>query len=95
MNLGVVQLALFDIVIASDKSTFETPYVKMGQIPEGYCIWHNMNKIRGSFVCILLVKLFQIIIIVLLSYILQLRYRKLSYFGYVKKYSLRKLPWLA
>ncbi|XP_037818064.1 mucin-5AC [Lucilia sericata] len=49
MNLGVIQLALFDVVIAGDKTTFETPYAKMGQAPEGYCIWHNMNKIRGSF----------------------------------------------
>ncbi|KNC26274.1 hypothetical protein FF38_01163 [Lucilia cuprina] len=49
MNLGVIQLALFDVVIAADKTTFETPYAKMGQAPEGYCIWHNMNKIRGSF----------------------------------------------
>ncbi|XP_065360125.1 serine-rich adhesin for platelets [Calliphora vicina] len=49
MNLGVIQLALFDVVIASDKTTFETPYAKMGQVPEGYCIWNNMNKIRGSF----------------------------------------------
>ncbi|KAM7357845.1 HP1 and insulator partner protein 1 [Cochliomyia hominivorax] len=49
VNLGVIQLALFDVVIASDKTTFETPYAKMGQAPEGYCIWYNMNKIRGSF----------------------------------------------
>lgn len=50
-NFGVIQLALFDVVIASDKTTFEMPYAKMGQTPEGYCLWHNMNKIRGSFVC--------------------------------------------
>lgn len=49
MNLGVIQLALFDVVIAGDKTTFETPYAKTAQEPEGYCIWNNMNKIRGSF----------------------------------------------
>lgn len=64
MNLGVVQLALFDIVIASDKSTFETPYVKMGQVPEGYCIWHSMNKIRGSFVSILFIAMTTFVFII-------------------------------
>uniref|UniRef100_A0A1B0AU89 Uncharacterized protein n=1 Tax=Glossina palpalis gambiensis TaxID=67801 RepID=A0A1B0AU89_9MUSC len=48
INLGVMQLALFDIVVAGEKCTFETPYVKIGQVPEGYCIWNNITKIRGS-----------------------------------------------
>uniref|UniRef100_A0A1A9WC99 Uncharacterized protein n=1 Tax=Glossina brevipalpis TaxID=37001 RepID=A0A1A9WC99_9MUSC len=48
INLGVMQLALFDIVVAGEKCTFETPYVKIGQVPEGYCIWNNVTKIRGS-----------------------------------------------
>lgn len=45
-----MQLALFDIVVAGEKCTFETPYVKIGQVPEGYCIWNNITKIRGSCV---------------------------------------------
>lgn len=86
MNLGVVQLALFDVVIASDKTTFETPYAKMGQIPEGYCIWHNMNKIRGSFVSYYLddghiIEIFKFYVY----------YRKPNYFGWVKEYNQLKL----
>lgn len=47
-----MQLAFFDIVVAGDKCTYETPYTKMGQVPEGYAVWNSLNKIRGSFVCI-------------------------------------------
>lgn len=47
-----MQLAFFDVVVAGDKCTYETPYTKMGQVPEGYAVWNSLNKIRGSFVCI-------------------------------------------
>ncbi|XP_075163237.1 HP1 and insulator partner protein 1 [Haematobia irritans] len=49
MNLGVMQLAFFDIVVAGDKCTYESQYARMGQVPEGYSVWNNLNKIRGSF----------------------------------------------
>lgn len=49
IGLGVMQLPLFDIVIGSDKGSYETPYVKIGQVPEGFCIWNNINKIRDNY----------------------------------------------
>ncbi|XP_013116124.1 chromodomain Y-like protein [Stomoxys calcitrans] len=49
MNLGVMQLAFFDVVVAGDKCTYETQYNRMGQLPEGYGVWNQLNKIRGSF----------------------------------------------
>ncbi|XP_053952780.1 uncharacterized protein LOC128859749 [Anastrepha ludens] len=49
IGLGVMQLPLFDIVIGSDKGSYETPYVKIGQVPEGYCIWNKITKIRDNY----------------------------------------------
>ncbi|XP_067646967.1 uncharacterized protein HIPP1 [Eurosta solidaginis] len=48
-GLGVMQLPLFDIVIGSDKGSYETPYIKIGQVPEGYCFWNNTTKIRDNY----------------------------------------------
>ncbi|XP_058987640.1 mucin-5AC-like [Musca domestica] len=49
MNLGVMQLLFFDVVVAGDKSTYETSYTRIGQLPESYGVWNKLNKIRGSF----------------------------------------------
>ncbi|XP_037957175.1 uncharacterized protein LOC119687072 [Teleopsis dalmanni] len=49
VGLGVTQLPLFDVVISTNKATYEAPYAKIGQLPEGYCIWNNLPKIRGNF----------------------------------------------
>ncbi|XP_017861197.1 PREDICTED: uncharacterized protein LOC108612733 [Drosophila arizonae] len=44
-NLGVMQLPLFDYVLAADDCCFETNYAKLGQLPEGYAFWHKHQKI--------------------------------------------------
>nr|CAD7408988.1 unnamed protein product [Timema poppensis] len=38
VGLGVTMLPFFDMVIASDKATFSTPYARLGQVPEGAAI---------------------------------------------------------
>lgn len=48
-GLGVTMLPLFDVVIGSDKGSYETPYAKIGQIPEGYFIFSETSKIRSTF----------------------------------------------
>lgn len=48
-GLGVTMLPLFDVVISSDKSTFDTNYAKIGQIPEGHCILTLTNNVGHNF----------------------------------------------
>lgn len=49
VGLGVTMLPLFDLVIASDKATFSTPYAKLGQIAEGAAIL-TLSHTLGSAV---------------------------------------------
>jgi len=50
MNLGVMQLPLLDYVVASEDCTFETSYAKLGQLPEGYALWHKHPKVSSQVV---------------------------------------------
>lgn len=47
-GIGVTILPLFDVVFASKNATFETPYAKIGQIPEGITVLTASNKISQS-----------------------------------------------
>lgn len=47
VGLGVTMLPLFDLVLASDKATFATPYVKLGHVPEGAILLASPH-INGS-----------------------------------------------
>ncbi|XP_043274181.1 microtubule-associated protein futsch isoform X2 [Venturia canescens] len=49
IGLGVTMLPWFDLVIASDKATFSTPYGKLGQIAEGAAVF-TLSHILGSSV---------------------------------------------
>lgn len=49
-NLGVMQLPLVDYVVAADDCCFETHYAKLGQLPEGYALWHNNEKVASDLV---------------------------------------------
>lgn len=53
VGLGVTMLPLFDLVIASDKASFSTPYGKLGQIAEGAAVF-TLSHVLGSAVVIFL-----------------------------------------
>ncbi|KAH8239934.1 hypothetical protein KR032_009570 [Drosophila birchii] len=48
INLGVMQLPLVDYVVAADDCCFETNYAKLGQLPEGYALWHGHEKVSSQ-----------------------------------------------
>lgn len=52
IGLGVTMLPLFDLVIASDKATFCTPYGKLGQIAEGAAIFTLSHILGSAIVCL-------------------------------------------
>ncbi|KAH8379968.1 hypothetical protein KR009_008219 [Drosophila setifemur] len=47
-NLGIMQLPLVDYVVASEDCCFETNYAKLGQLPEGYALWHGHEKVSSQ-----------------------------------------------
>ncbi|XP_011305894.1 titin [Fopius arisanus] len=49
VGLGVTMLPLFDLVIASDKASFSTPYGKLGQIAEGAAVF-TLSHVLGTAV---------------------------------------------
>ena len=51
VGLGVTMLPLFDLVIASDKATFSTPYAKLGQLAEGASVLTLSHSIGSAIVC--------------------------------------------
>jgi chromodomain protein Y len=54
VGLGVTMLPLFDLVIASDKATFATPYGKLGQISEGAAVLTLSHCLGNAVVSITL-----------------------------------------
>ncbi|XP_033158324.1 uncharacterized protein LOC117139806 isoform X2 [Drosophila mauritiana] len=48
INLGVMQLPFADYVVASDDCSFETNYAKLGQLPEGFALWHGHQRVSSE-----------------------------------------------
>lgn len=45
VGLGVTVLPLFDVVLASETATFETPYARAGQLPEACSVLQMSPKV--------------------------------------------------
>lgn len=50
VGIGVTILPLFDIIYATNKASFSTPYVKIGQVPENGSIFARSSKISHRLV---------------------------------------------
>lgn len=46
VGLGVTMLPLFDVVIAQDSSTFQTPYGILGHLPEAMKIFTSTKNLK-------------------------------------------------
>ncbi|KAJ6644511.1 Chromodomain Y-like protein 2, partial [Pseudolycoriella hygida] len=47
IGIGVTILPLFDVVYATNKTLFSTPYAKIGQVPENATVFAKSNKISN------------------------------------------------
>jgi peroxisomal 3,2-trans-enoyl-CoA isomerase len=52
VGLGVTMLPYFDMVFASDKATFYSPYIKLGQVPEGAVALTMPNLLGNAMVSV-------------------------------------------
>ena len=52
VGLGVTMLPLFDVVIAQDSSTFQTPYGILGHLPEAMKIFTSTKNLKPRAVSV-------------------------------------------
>lgn len=90
-GIGVTMLPAFDAVVSSDKSTFETAYAKIGQIPEGNCLLTSTTNVRHSFVSWWWNAYFSFVFKKLYFNVFFF-HRKLNCFGFAKSWLLRRQP---
>lgn len=50
VGIGVTILPLFDVIYATNKASFATPYAKIGQVPENGTIFVTSNKLSNRLV---------------------------------------------
>lgn len=53
VGIGVTILPLFDIVYATNKASFATPYANIGQVPENGAAFVKSNKLSHRLVSLL------------------------------------------
>lgn len=50
VGIGVTILPLFDVVLANQKTTFETPFARSGQLPEACSVLQMSTKVSQNAV---------------------------------------------